>query len=290
MSLFAMVTAPRRAPGASKPSPTIPSRQQPRFASSGFTLIELLVVIAIIAILAAMLLPALAKAKDKAKRISCINNLKQMSLGSLMYAEDFQGDLIDDTHTYNTPRRNQTKPVPPNCSRDEADDDLNWLYPRYVASLGSFVCPATKNRVDPLLTGLYGDNFQRYLTDLAATALDKNGANGHSYEVKGNIRTDKGPPEVRQKFSQRLVLTQTCKYYSKIDVGYKPGPCALWFVYDSDNGGINSEPDDADAHGKDGSNFAFCDGHAEWVPRSKWRRVYNISRDADLTSLTLPDN
>jgi prepilin-type N-terminal cleavage/methylation domain-containing protein/prepilin-type processing-associated H-X9-DG protein len=103
----------------------------------GFTLIELLVVIAIIAILAALLLPALAKAKDKAKSTQCMNNMKQIMLTAVMYADDFQDSLVPYGVAGDRPG-----PVVPggvNGTGDKGWPDI--MYPN-LKNTNVFNCPA----------------------------------------------------------------------------------------------------------------------------------------------------
>lgn len=131
-----------------------------RDAKAGFTLIELLTVIAIIAVLAAILFPVFARARENARRASCMSNLKQLGLAAMMYTQDY-----DEKYPYATTHI----PTSPDAPPGGVWFGGNWawqqiLYP-YTKSMQVVICPNGDpdhigiTYLDAPVTGQYGANL-----------------------------------------------------------------------------------------------------------------------------------
>lgn len=226
---------------------------------SAFTLIELLVVIAIIAILAAILFPVFAQAREKARGASCLSNQKQLGLGLMQYTQDYDESLA--------PLYSSQLNVP-------------WwrLIDPYVKSKQVYTCPS-----DPYdLGGGLKDKISYSMSFVSNDWGDCGStcSNQGKFGAAGANEADVTSP------SSTILVMERWNNYKHWDQGWgAEGFCNEGEYLYGPGGNASSPLPRASTGHTGGANYVFCDGHAKWMKYSQTiRRQGNQKSIADLTA------
>jgi prepilin-type processing-associated H-X9-DG protein len=227
-------------------------------------LIELLVVIAIISILAAILFPVFARARENARRTSCLSNLKQINLGMMQYTQDYDERYPNYSYYDNSSTPGVVAPGPENGGEWYPSATAtywfwqNMIYP-YVKSVQVFICPSSPsagaNYKAP--NGIYGPYSQHYGIN-ASTGFIPTGRWGAA-----------GPHiSIVQAPAKTYLFGESSQYVMSWDYAngpvtsnndYMPGICRLFPTSTA------TTSDCWNGRHFDGMNVGFADGHVKWL-------------------------